>query len=74
MGINLDTFNLEKINHIKDLEIARHNLIGKTHMQKNVVVEEQSFQSNQVLFLCFGEDDVDDDAFTPVLSKKPRRK
>jgi hypothetical protein len=61
---------LEKNNHINDLEIARHNLIGKTHMQKNIVVEEQSVESNQVLFLGFGEEDVDDYGFTSALSKK----
>jgi hypothetical protein len=39
-------------------------------MQKNIVVEEQSVESNQVLFLGFGEEDVDDYGFTSALSKK----
>jgi hypothetical protein len=29
MGVNLDSFNLENNNYIKDLEIARHNITTK---------------------------------------------
>jgi hypothetical protein len=37
MGINPETFNLEKINHLKALEIARHNLTGKINNGKTLM-------------------------------------
>jgi hypothetical protein len=74
MGVNLDTFTLDKINNITDLDVARHNLNCKTHMKKLENLEEQPAISNQVLFLSFGGDEEEVDDFTPVISRKTKKK
>jgi hypothetical protein len=74
MGVNPDTFTLEKINHIKDLEIARHNLNCKSQLLQIDSMDKQPGGASQVLFLGFGEEDDDGEDFTLVLSRKPKVK
>jgi hypothetical protein len=56
---------------MKDLEIARHSLIAK-QVTDNADVE--SSAPNQPLLLGFDEESEDDLDFTPVISKKTRKK
>jgi hypothetical protein len=73
MGVNADTFTLEKINHIKDLEIARHNLNYKSQQLQNASMDNQPVEACQVLFLGFGEEGDDGEDFTPVISRKSKK-
>jgi hypothetical protein len=74
MGVAPYTFNLEKINHLKALEIARHNLNDKMNKDNNLVEEQHAAGCVQTLFLGFDEEDVYDEGYTPVLSRKSKRK
>jgi hypothetical protein len=56
---------------MKDLEIARHSLIVKQVAEKSDV---ESSVSHQPLLLGFDEESEDDLDFTPVISKKTRKK
>jgi hypothetical protein len=75
MGVNSDSFNLEKVSYLKDLEIARHNITSMHVSSVNNNVED----TNQILLLGLGNDqseinsDEGEEDFTPVLSRKKRR-
>jgi hypothetical protein len=74
MGVDPNTFTLENINHIKDLEIARHNLNCKSQVLQNEQKDIQTGEPNQVLFLGFGEENEEEEEFTPVVSRRTRKK
>jgi hypothetical protein len=63
---------LEKINYLKDLEQARHAVAVAQNTQETEVESD----SDIVLLLGFGKDqDLDDeDDFTPVVSRRSRKK
>ncbi|KAK1697578.1 hypothetical protein QYE76_014275 [Lolium multiflorum] len=75
MGVNPASFTLENVSYLKDLEIARHNIVTMQKISDNSNINE----SNQVLLLGFGDvqsesdRDVEGDDFTPVFSRKKRR-
>jgi hypothetical protein len=72
MGINASSLSLEKIDCLKDLEIARHNI----NMKKDYVVstvEEQVLPASPLL-LGFGEESNDGEDFTHVISKRTKKK
>jgi hypothetical protein len=56
---------------MKDLEIARHSLIAKQVPDK---AADEISVLNQPLLLGFDEESEDDLDFTPVISKKTRKK
>jgi hypothetical protein len=64
MGISHDSFPLEKINYLKDLENGRHTI---KDMQGNATVDTH-VEPSQILLLDFG-DDIDDE-FTGGQRKK----
>jgi hypothetical protein len=72
MGVDTTSLSLEKVNYLKDLEIARHAIIT---VQDSAAVSD-NVDTQQALFLGLGSDqsdsdkDVNEDDFTPVLSKK----
>jgi hypothetical protein len=70
MGVDPSSFSLDKINSMKDLEIARHSLIAK---QVNGKSDMEKPESRQPLLLGFDEESEDDFDFTPVISKKTRK-
>jgi hypothetical protein len=74
MGVAPDSFDLEKINHIKALEIARHNLADRINKNVSVDEKESDTAGAQTLFLGFGQEEMDDEGFTPFLSKKTKKK
>jgi hypothetical protein len=67
MGVDPSTFHLDNIDCLKDLEIARHS-INKKIAEKDITPMEKNPQSP--LLLGFGENDSDNEDFTPVLFKK----
>ena len=70
MGVDPTSFTLEKVDIMKYLEIARHNL-----NKKMVGVEAEANENNrQVALLGAGEDSIDDEGFTPVVSKSSQKK
>jgi hypothetical protein len=71
MGIDPSSFQLENIDCLKDLEIARHHIDQKLQ-EKNDTPSDSISQSP--LLLGFGESESDSDGFTPVLSKSSRKK
>jgi hypothetical protein len=71
MGVDPISFSFEKINCMKDLEIARHSLIEK---QKYKSSEQKESMPHQPLLLGFGEDSDEELDFTPVLSRKSKKK
>jgi hypothetical protein len=71
MGVDPSTFHLDNIDCLKDLEIARHFIEQKT-LEKEDVPTDSSLQSP--LLLGFGDNDSDNDDFTPVFSKKKLRR
>jgi hypothetical protein len=71
MGVDPGSFSLEKINCMKDLEIARHSLIAKQVPDK---AADGNSVSNQPLLLGFDDESEDDLDFTPVVSKKTKKK
>jgi hypothetical protein len=72
MGINASSLSFEKIDCLKDLEIARHNINMKKDTATSTV-EEQVFPAPPLL-LGFGEDSDDEGDFTPIISKRTRKK
>jgi hypothetical protein len=72
MGISHDSFPPEKLNYLKDLEIARHSINEMQEKNDSVPV---SNESSQILLLGF-LDNLDDDMedFTPVVSRKTKKK
>jgi hypothetical protein len=71
MGVDPSSFSFEKVNCMKDLEIARHSLIEK---QKDKTSDQEETLPHQPLLLGFGEDSDDELDFTPVLSRKSKKK
>jgi hypothetical protein len=74
MCVDPDTFTLENINHIKDLEIARHNLNCKSQLLQNENKDAQPAEPSQVLFLGFGEQNDEEEDFAPVVSRRTRKR
>jgi hypothetical protein len=74
MGVVPGSFNLEKINHIKALEVARHNLAEKIIKKVNDKESESDTVGTHTLFLGFGEEDMDYEGYTPFLSKKTKKR
>jgi hypothetical protein len=72
MGVNPETFTLEKINYLKDLEQARHAIAVVQNAQETEVESD----SDRVLLLGFGRDQdlEDEDDFTPVVSRRSWKK
>jgi hypothetical protein len=72
MGFNPETFTMEKINYIKDMEQARHAIVVAQTVQDPVVDSD----IERILFLGFWVDqDLDeDDEFTPVVSRRNMNK
>jgi hypothetical protein len=71
MGIDSSSFQLENIDYLKDLEIARHHIDQKLQENANTPAESNS---HSPLLLGFGESDSDSDGFTPVLSRSSKKK
>jgi hypothetical protein len=72
MGINPETFTMENINYLKDLEHARHAIaIAHTGTEP-----EDESDTERILLLGFDKEQgcEDEDGFTPVLSRKKRKK
>jgi hypothetical protein len=75
MGVNPDSLNLEKINYLKDLEIARHTIV----LAQNSSAAVNNVDTQQILLLGLGSDqsssdrEMDEDDFTPVVSRRKRR-
>jgi hypothetical protein len=75
MGVCPTSFSLENVNYLKDLEIARHNM----GVVQNSVVNSNDVDSNPILLLGLSEEqsesdrDIEEEAFTPVLSRRKRR-
>jgi hypothetical protein len=72
MGINPETFTMENINYLKDLEQARH-AISIAHTGNEL---EDESDTERILLLGFEKEQgcEDEDGFTPVLSRKKRKK
>jgi hypothetical protein len=70
MGVDPSSFQLESIDCLKDLEIARHHIDQK--LQKKTDTPTDSI-SQSPLLLGFGESDSDSDGFTHVLSKSSKK-
>jgi hypothetical protein len=72
MGINPETFTMENINYLKDLEQARHAIA----IAQSTTEPDSESDTENVLLLGFGrgQDLEDEDDFTPVLSRKNRKK
>jgi hypothetical protein len=56
---------------LKDLEIARHSIKQKLEEKVNIPMEQTP---HSPLLLGFGENDSDSEGFTPVLSKKAKKR
>jgi hypothetical protein len=72
MGISHDSFPSEKVNYLKDLEIARHS-INEMHGKSEDIPIAQS--APQILLLGLsdnGDDDMED--YTPVVSRRSKKK
>jgi hypothetical protein len=71
IGVNPVSLYMEKINYLKDLEQARHAI---AIVQSNQEIESDS-EPERILLLGFGrEQDIDEDDFTPVISRRSRKK
>jgi hypothetical protein len=71
IGVNPVSLYMEKINYLKDLEQARHAIAV---VQSNQEIESDS-EPERILLLGFGrEQDIDEDDFTPVISRRSRKK
>jgi hypothetical protein len=78
-GIDNNSITLEKINMLKDLEIARHALAEKvvtveeeSHEQEGTVEEESHEQEGTVELLGW-KDEGEKDGFTPVISRRTKK-
>jgi hypothetical protein len=71
MGVDPSSFQLENVDCLKDLEIARHHIDQKLQENSDIPVESNS---HSPLLLGFGESDSDSDGFTPVLSRSSKKK
>jgi hypothetical protein len=71
MGVDPRTFHLDNVDCLKDLEIARHSIKQKLEEKVNNPMEQIP---HSPLLLGFGENDFDNEGFTPVLSKKAKKK
>jgi hypothetical protein len=71
MGVDPRTFHLDNVDCLKDLEIARHSIKQKLEENVNNPMEQIP---HSPLLLGFGENDSDNEGFTPVLSKKAKKK
>ena len=60
-----NTFNLEDVNCLRDLEIARHNIIQKAGEKNN----KQEEMSNRFMLLDWKGTEEDEEGFTPVISR-----
>ena len=70
MGVDPASFNLDNIDYMKDLEVARHNIENK----KKEVVANASEANKQVAPLGWREEDGgDNDGFTPIISRRKRK-
>jgi hypothetical protein len=72
MGLDVSTFVLDNIDCMKDLEIARHNIALKKDAINNINCNVND--ATQPLLLGFGETSDEEQDFTPVISKRTRRK
>ncbi|KAK1570145.1 hypothetical protein QYE76_027234 [Lolium multiflorum] len=72
IGVDPRTFNLDTINYLKDLEQARHAIAG-AHTDIESEIESDV---DKVLLLEFDrvQGSEDEEGFTPVLSRKKRKK
>jgi hypothetical protein len=71
MGVNSKYFSLEKINYLKDLELARHST---NDIQGNFAVDLPP-DTGQVLLLGFGEEQEEEmQDFTLVIFNKYQEK
>ena len=57
------------MDYLKDLEIARHHIANKS----STVMAEATDNNTEVALLGWGEEEVDKDGFTPVLSNSTRK-
>jgi hypothetical protein len=71
IGVDPNTFHLDNIDCMKDLEIARHSINQK--LAENVVTHVAE-KPQSPLLLGFGEDESDNDDFTPVMSKRTKKR
>jgi hypothetical protein len=72
MGISHDSFPTEKVNYLKDLEIARHSI---NEMQEKNESPTVSNEHTQILLLGLSENTDDDmEEFTPVVSRRTKKK
>lgn len=76
MGVNWDVNDMEVINVIKDLEIARHTLEKKRDEKSNVTDENEEVVSPSVeqQLLGWHSESSDEEEFTLVTSKRSRKK
>jgi hypothetical protein len=71
MGVNPETFTMENINYLKDLEQARHAI----DVAQTVTEPETESDTEKIMLLGDREQGCEDeDDFTHVLSRKKRRK
>jgi hypothetical protein len=72
IGVDPETFTLDNINYLKDLEQARH-AIAVAHTSSEPEIESDT---EKILLLGFDGEHVseEEDGFTPVLSRWKRRK
>jgi hypothetical protein len=72
MGISQDSFPSEKVNYLKDLEIARHSINEMQGKSEDIPVAQTA---PQILLLGLsdnGDDDMED--YTPVVSRRSKKK
>jgi hypothetical protein len=75
MGVIPDSFSLEKINYLKDLESARHAIVEVQDNHVNI----DTADTSQILLLGLGAEQSDsdmgedEDGFTPVMSRRKKR-
>jgi hypothetical protein len=72
IGVNPETFTMDDINYLKDLEQARH-AIAVAHTGTEPETESDT---ERIMLLGFDREQgcEDEDGFTPVLSRKKRKK
>jgi len=70
MGVEHSSLSFEFINSLKDLEIARHKLADMEKGDGNEVVD----QREQVEYLEWRDGEEEDVEFTPVISRKNKKK
>jgi hypothetical protein len=72
MGISHDSFPSEKVNYLKDLEIARHSINEMQGKSEDIPIAQSA---TQILLLGLsdnGDDDMED--YTPVVSRRSKKK